>query len=338
MAAAQLAADQATSSLGSPDFLIIDEAQRLPEASRIVKGWYDKKVSTRIVMLGSSSLNLLAQTTESLTGRNQKLRLTPLLFEEALAEQSWFSRDYPRPTLLSSFQSALRVVLIDRMVHGSYPEVVTSTDARTLLRELTADYLWKDILQTGLVRNPAQIQRLLMLLAHQCGSEISYNELAGTLQMARATVEHYIDLLEQCFIIFRLSAYSTNARKEISKGKKIYFWDTGIRNALLNQFSTDELRPDIGLLWENWVVAELAKRNLLEGLPYDLYFWRSRHQSEVDLVVKTGTALKAFEIKWGRKRGAGCRAFAHAYGIVPETITPANPFVADQIFGRQGPA
>ncbi|MDT8388950.1 MAG: ATP-binding protein [Lentisphaeria bacterium] len=332
LAAGELSPEQAMNSVGKPDFLIVDEAQRLPEASRIIKGWYDKKISTRIIMLGSSSLDLLAQATESLTGRNQKLRLPPLLFEETLGEQAWFSRDYTPQTLLSSFQTVLRTVLVDRMVHGSYPEVVTSIDKPGLLRELAADYLWKDILQTGLVKNPDQIKRLLMLLAHQCGSEVSYNELAGNLQMARATVEHYIDLLEQCFIVFRLPAYSTNARKEISKSKKIYFWDTGIRNALLNQFSTDELRPDIGLLWENWVVAEVAKRNMLEGLSCDLYFWRSRHQSEVDLIVKTGTGLKAFEIKWGRKKGTGCRAFANAYGIVPEIVSPANPFVADRVY------
>jgi predicted AAA+ superfamily ATPase len=332
IAASSLPPEKALASLGGPEFLIIDEAQRMPDASRIIKGWYDKKVPTRIIMLGASSMDLLSQATESLTGRNSKLRLPPLLFEETLGEQSWFSQDYDQATLLFSFAPSVRTVLIDRMVYGSYPEVVISGDKRELLRELAADYLWKDILQTGLIKKPDQIKRLLMLLAHQCGSEVSYNELAVNLQMARATVEHYIDLLEQCFIIFRLPAYSTNARKEISKNKKIYFWDTGIRNALLNQFSTDELRPDIGLLWENWVVAEVAKRNMLEGMPYDLYFWRSRHQSEVDLVVKTETELKAFETKWGRKRGAGCRAFSNAYGIVPEIITPANPFAPDQIF------
>jgi len=152
--------------------------------------------------------------------------------------------------------------------------------------------------------------------------------------MARVTVEHYIDLLEQCFVIFRLSSYSTNPRKEVSKSKKVYFWDTGIRNALLNQFSTDDLRPDIGSLWENWVIAEAAKKNMLDNSPYDLFFWRSRHQSEVDLVVKRDDSIAAFEIKWGRKKSAGGRAFANAYGVSPQTINPDNPFVADIVFGQ----
>ena len=145
------------------------------------------------------------------------------------------------------------------------------------------EYL-KDILQTGLVKSPDLIKRLLMLLAHQIGSEVSVHELATQLHRARQTVERYLDLLEQTWVIFRLPSFSTNPRKEISKSRKIYFWDTGIRNALLGTFSTDELRPDIGSLWENWVVAEVKKRNGLLGGLSELYFWRSRGED-------TGLAL-----------------------------------------------
>jgi len=334
LAAAEMSPDDAILSLGNPEILILDEAQRLPAASRVVKGWHDAHVSANIAMLGSSSLDLLAQATESLTGRNAKLRLPPLLFEEALSAQPWHSATYSQSVLLKSFQEPLHAFLVERMAYGSYPEVVTATDKRNLLRELAADYLWKDVLQTGLVKNPDQIKRLLLLLAHQCGSDVSYNELANTLQMARATVEHYIDLLEQCFVVFRLSSYSTNPRKEVSKSRKIYFWDTGIRNALLNQFSTDGLRSDIGSLWENWVIAEAAKKNMLCNSPYDLFFWRSRHQSEIDLVVKKDEQIAAFEIKWSRKKSAGGRAFANAYGVSPGIITSANPFVADIVFNQ----
>ena len=172
------------------------------------------------------------------------------------------------------------------------------------------------------------IRRLLLLLAHQAGNEVSVNELATQLQMGRPTVDRYLDLLEQTFVIFRLPAFSTNPRKEISKSHKVFFWDTGIRNALLNAFAADEFRPDIGSVWENWVIAEIAKSNALMGSPWELFFWRSRTQAEVDLVVKSETGLRAFEIKW-RPRRAGSAAFRSAYGVNVEPIGPDDPFVAN---------
>jgi len=221
---------------------------------------------------------------------------------------------------------------MQRLSFGSYPEVVTSGHPTQLLRELSSDYLRKDVLQTGLVKTPDLIKRLLSLLAHQAGSEVSVNELATQLQMARPTVDRYLDLLEQTFVIFRLPSFSTNPRKEIAKSQKVFFWDTGIRNALLNAFSTDEFRPDIGALWENWVITEVAKRNALLGSPAELFFWRTRAQSEVDLVVKQAGGLRAFEIKWSPRRVSG-RAFRNAYGVDVETIHSGDPFAAD-IFKR----
>jgi hypothetical protein len=219
---------------------------------------------------------------------------------------------------------------MQRLSLGSYPEVVTSDRPERLLRELSSDYLWKDVLQTGLVKQPDLIKRLLLLLAHQAGSQVSVNELATQLQMSRPTVDRYLDLLEQTFVIFRLPAFSTNPRKEISKSLKVFFWDTGIRNALLNAFSTDELRPDIGALWENWVIAEVAKWNVLLGSPAKLHFWRTRSQSEVDLVVQRGDSLRAFEAKWSARRASG-RAFRDAYGVELESIRPENPFATDML-------
>jgi predicted AAA+ superfamily ATPase len=197
----------------------------------------------------------------------------------------------------------LRAFLMQRLSFGSYPEVATSADPVPLLRELSSDYLWKDVLQTGLVKTPDLIKRLLLLLAHQAGSEVSVNELAGQLQMARPTVDRYLDLLEQTFVIFRLASFSTNPRKEITKGQKVFFWDTGIRNALLNAFSPDEFRPDIGALWENWVIAEIAKRNALLGSPAELFFWRTRSQSEVDLVVALNPSTYAKDVATVRPGG-----------------------------------
>lgn len=328
LSAAALTPVDGLRSLGSPAVLVIDEAQRLPETSRIIKGWYDAKIPAKLILLGSSSLDLLDQTAESLTGRNRKLVLPPLLFSETLGTQSWAGADATPEHLSQFFVPQLRACLMQRLAFGSYPEVVTSTEPVQLLRELSSDYLWKDVLQTGLVKTPDLIKKLLLLLAHQAGSEVSVNELSTQLQMARSTVERYLDLLVQTFVIFRLPSFSTNPRKEITKSQKVFFWDTGIRNALLNAFSTDEFRPDIGALWENWVIAEIAKRNALLGSPAELYFWRTRAQSEVDLVVKQGDSLRAFEVKWSPRRTSG-RAFRDAYGVEVETISPDNPLAAE---------
>lgn len=327
-AAAALSPADGLRSLGNPPVLVIDEAQRLPEASRIIKGWHDARLPTKFLLLGSSSLNLLDQAAESLTGRNRKLVLPPLLFSETLGTQVWASADAAPDHLRQHFAPQVRAFLMQRLNFGSYPEVVTSGDPTQLLRELSSDYLWKDVLQTGLVKTPDLIKRLLSLLAHQAGAEVSVNELATQLQMARPTVDRYLDLLEQTFVIFRLPSFSTNPRKEIAKSHKVFFWDTGIRNALLNAFSTDDFRPDIGALWENWVIAEAAKRNALLGSPAELFFWRTRAQSEVDLVVKQGDKLRGFEIKWSPQRVSG-RAFRDAYGVEVEPVHSDNPFAAD---------
>lgn len=327
-AAATLSPAEALRALGDPDVLVIDEAQRLPETARVVKGWHDARVPARILLLGSSPLNLLDQSAESLTGRNRKLVLPPMLFSEALGSQSWAAPPSTPAHMRQHFAPQLRTFLLQRLAFGGYPEVVTANDPARLLRELSSDYLWKDVLLAGQVRTPDLIRRLLLLLAHQTGSEVSVSELAGQLHMARPTVDRYLDLLEQTFVIFRLPAFSTNPRKEIVKSQKIFFWDTGIRNALLNTFSTDEFRPDIGALWENWAIAEVAKRNVLAGSPAELFFWRTRAQSEVDLVVRTGTTLSAFEIKWSPRKFSG-RAFQEAFGVEVKRLISSDPFLED---------
>jgi len=327
-AAAALSPGEGLRSLGNPPLLVIDEAQRLPETSRIIKGWHDARVPAKFLLLGSSSLDLLDQAAESLTGRNRKLVLPPLVFSETLGTQTL--ADAAPGHLREHFAAQLRAFLMQRLAFGSYPEIVTSGQPAQLLRELSSDYLWKDVLQAGLVRTPDLIKRLLLLLAHQAGSEVSVNELATQLGTARPTVDRYLDLLEHTFVIFRLRSFSTNPRKEIAKSQKIFFWDTGIRNALLNMFSTDVFRPDIGAVWEGWAIAEVAKQNVLLGSPAELFFWRTRAQSEVDLVARQGDSLRAFEIKWSPRRISG-RAFRDAYGVDVEPIRPGDPF-ATEIF------
>ena len=337
LAAGAMAPADGLRSLGGPAVLVMDEAQRLPEAARIVKGWYDASLPVKVLLLGSSSLNLMNQAAESLTGRNEKLFLPPLVFEEALHSQAWYAGGYSPAVVREQFGAQLRVFLLERLAFGSYPEVVLTRDKPRLLRELSSDYLWKDILHAGLVKSPDTIKRLLMLLAHQAGSEVSTSELATQLQIARPTIERYLDLLEQTYVIFRLPSFSTNPRKEIVRSKKILFWDTGIRNAVLNLFSTDEFRPDIGALWENWVIAEAARHNLLRGRMSDLFFWRTRAQSEVDLVIKTGERLRAFEVKWQPGRPAG-QAFFERYRVKVQSVSSRNPFIAEQVWADDEPA
>lgn len=329
LAAATLPPREAMLTLKNPEVLVIDEAQRLSETGRIIKGWYDAKVPTKMALLGSSSLNLLDQSAESLTGRNVKLFLTPLSFREILSVQPWYSETFKADQLQKQFSDQIKTVLLQTMVFGSYPEAVTTVNKQQYLKNLIADYLLKDVLQIGLVKSPETIKELLLLLAYQAGSIVSINELANNLGISRKTVERYLNLLEQTFVIFKLSSFSTNPRKEIAKSSKIFFWDTGIRNALLNEFNVSPLRSDIGNLWENWVVAEFAKQNLQEGSPKNLYFWRSRAGSEIDLVTKEGEEIKAYEIKWSGKKAA-TRAFSEHYKIKVKVIGNSQPLVESE--------
>lgn len=317
---------QALKSLGGPEILIIDEAQRLAETGRIIKGWYDSKLPVKIILLGSSSLNLLSQSAESLTGRNLKLNLPALTFAEIIKAQDWLPESIPDNKILKDFPNQIKELLIQNLIFGSYPETVTSDKPDEYLSNLVSDYLFKDVLQLGLIKTPELLRKLLLLLAHQIGSEVSVSGLAANLGIARATVERYLDLLERSFVIFRLYAFSSNPRKEIAKSQKIYFWDTGIRNGLINDFSLNSERSDIGPLWENWVIAEFAKQNLLFSKLYELYFWRSRMGAEVDLILKKNERIKAFEIKWRNERKS-FGSFTKKYNTKVKIITSSNPFI-----------
>lgn len=314
----------AMKNLGNPSLFVIDEAQRLPETARIVKGWFDSNISTKIILLGSSSLNLLDQSAESLTGRNIKLHLPPLLFSEILSAQSWYSKEMTPKLLKENMSNELSSIIKEQLFYGGYPESVVSAQKEQYLLNLVSDYLLKDIFQSTLIKSPEKVKKLLMLLAYQVGSEVSVAELATSLEMSRITVEKYIDLLERSFVIFRLPAFSSNLRKEIIKSTKIFFWDTGVRNALIKEFNFSTSRQDIGLLWENWVIAEFAKKNLLEGQPNNLYFWRTMGGSEVDLIIKGSNTFKAYEIKWSKLKTVHGKAFRSRYNIPVEVITKEN--------------
>ncbi|KKQ18380.1 MAG: hypothetical protein US31_C0005G0030 [Berkelbacteria bacterium GW2011_GWA1_36_9] len=310
--------------LGSPEILIIDEAQRFPQVSRIVKSWFDAEVTTKVILSGSSSLDILDHSAESLTGRNIKLYLPPLVFSEIVSAQSWYNFKLGKKSLVG-FSEQLNSLLLINLAFGNYPEAVTTEDKPLYLNNLVSDYLLKDILQSSLIKTPELIRRLLLLLAHQTGSIVSVNELANSLNISRVTVTRYLDLLERTFVIFRLPSFSTNPRKEIAKNQKIFFWDTGVRNTLVGELNASPLRSDIGKIWENWVIAEFAKKNLLEGNLGRLYFWRSRIGSEVDLLVKNIVSgkIKAYEIKWSPAK-ARVKAFTNMYRIPVDVINREN--------------
>lgn len=325
--AKDLSPTEAINSLGNPQIIAIDEAQRFPEISRIVKSWFDAGISTKFILSGSSSLNLLDQAAEALTGRNEKVFLTPFLFKELISIQSWFpsiTSSLSKPPSNNPMHAQVYSFMMQNLVYGSFPEAVTTENKMQYLLNLSADYLLKDIFQSGTIKNPDFVKRLLLLLAHQVGSEVSTSELASNLGVGRQTIEKYLDLLEQTFVVFRLGTYSTNLRKEVAKSKKIYFWDTGVRNAILKEFNVSEYRSDIGILWENWVIAEFAKYNAFCGNISDLYFWRSRDGAEVDLIVKSGEQLQAFEIKWSSSKTTGTNAFTSRYKVTPLIITKDN--------------
>lgn len=320
--AASLDPRTAIKSLSNPQVIILDEAQRLPQASGVIKGWYDYEIPTKIIMSGSSSLNLLDQSAESLTGRNIKLYLPPLLFSEVIRAQNWYTPVGGKKGL-KIFKNQIESLLITSMVFGSYPEAVVTANKQQYLTNLVVDYLLKDILHSGLVKTPEVIRRLLSLLAYQAGSVVSVNELANALNISRVTIDRYLDLLEETFVIFRLPAFSNNPRKEISKSQKIFFWDTGVRNALINEFNTNINRPDIGKLWENWVIAEFAKTIFLGGNLKLAYFWQSRLGSEVDLIIKDSLGeIQAYEIKWSP--GNITKSFSARYNVPVNLIHRDN--------------
>lgn len=315
--ASKMTPNEALRFLGGGKVLVIDEAHKYPDTGRVVKGWYDFGIDKKIILSGSSSLNLLGNHTESLAGRNEKLFLTPFLFEEILTSQSWYSKEVV-------LEDQTRSLIDKLLIYGSYPEAVETDDPEKYLLNLVSDALLRDLLQEGLVRSSTIIKKLLLLLAYQIGSEVSVSELSRNLEVSRLTIEKYLDLLEKVYVIFRLPSYSTNPRKEIVKSQKIYFWDVGIRNALINEFKMPESRTDIGALWENFVISEFAKDNAMKEKNNNLYFWRTRDGSEVDLVIKGKSELKAFEIKYGNGKVENKKSFFDKFGEKVEIINKQN--------------
>jgi uncharacterized protein len=270
--------------------LFIDEAQTIPEIGPILKLIVDEIEGIEIIATGSSAFDLLNRFGDPLTGRSFTYFLFPFSQEE-----------------LSQLESPLetRQNLNDRLLYGSYPEILqyrNSDEKKEYLHNLVYTYLLKDILSIDGLRGASKMTDLLQLLAFQCGNEVSPYELSHSLGISKNTVDKYLDLLSKVFIIFKLSGFSRNLRKEVSKGQKWYFFDNGIRNAIISEFKTLNLRSDTGALWENYIISERYKRTHYKGFYSKLYFWRTYDQQEIDLIEVDEGKTNAFEIKWNPRK------------------------------------
>ncbi|HUF36924.1 MAG TPA: ATP-binding protein [Anaerolineales bacterium] len=295
------------------DLLFVDEAQRIPEIGINLKLLADNFPELRVIATGSSSLHLASSTREPLTGRALTHALYPIAYSE-------LANDY------NPFE--LRDMLPERMIYGSYPEIfsIAGQEARRdYLVNLTTSYLYKDILEITNIQYSSKLQDLLKLLAFQIGQLVSLNEMGTQLGMSKETVGSYIDLLEQSFVIFRLAGFSRNLRKEVSKSDKIYFWDTGVRNTVIENLNRLEDRNDIGQLWENLMIVERRKRLAYLGVLGSVYFWRTYTGAEMDLLEESGGRLSGFEYKWGQGRVRSPQSFLETYPNASfEVIRPDN--------------
>jgi hypothetical protein len=293
------------------NIVALDEAQDIPNIGKILKLIYDdKKVKHKIIATGSSSFDLSTKVGEPLTGRNLKFNLYPLSIDEIMQGKQWLEMLELLPSLL---------------VYGAYPGIIDlPVDEKTKkLLTLSSDYLFKDIYKFEQVRNPEILRKLVKALAMQIGNLVSVNELANLCSTSTITIERYLDLLEKSFVIFKLGSFSKNLRNELKKSRKYYFYDLGIRNAVLNNFVRLEQRTDIGALWENFCIVEYMKTLEYAGQSSNLYFWRTYDGAEIDLIEEREGKLYTFEFKWNEKKNASLpKSFSDKYTV--EEFTAIN--------------
>ena len=299
--------------VGNRKTVVIDEAQRIEDIGLRLKLITDQLPGVQVIATGSSSFELSSKVNEPLTGRKRELKLFPLSFRELVSHTSFLEEHRMIP---------------HRLIYGYYPEVVCSpSNEKVVLKELTDSYLYRDLLSFDTLRKPDVIVRLLKALSLQIGSQVSYNELASLLGLTSKTVEKYLDILEKSYIIFRLGSFSRNMRNELKLSRKIYFWDLGIRNAVIGNMAQLENRNDTGALWENFLISERMKHNSYSNSFAQSYFWRTKDQSEIDYLEEEDGSLSAYEFKWNpAKSKTKCPAsFAAAYpSSTYKVITPDN--------------
>jgi predicted AAA+ superfamily ATPase len=297
--------------LSGKKYLIIDEAQRIDNIGLKLKIIYDE-TKVQIVVAGSTSFDLVNRVSEPMTGRKFQYFLYPFSFEE----------------LTNHFGTFEEIGMLNsRLVFGAYPDVVNQpAHQKEILENLASGYLYKDILEWDLVRNSSKLLKLLKVLAYQTGHQVSYQELGQLIQVSGPTVENYIDLLEKTFVIFTLRSFSRNHKNELKKSKKIFFYDNGIRNTLINNFNPIELRDDTGALWENYILSERIKYTGYHGIYVNRYFWRTKYGQEINYIEERDGKLYAYEFKWHtRKKTKIPNAFKQSYpGAEYRVITPDN--------------
>jgi uncharacterized protein len=297
---------------GSPSVLVLDEAQRVSDIGISLKLLHDTFPEIQIIATGSSSFDLANKIVEPLTGRNISFTLYPISYTE-------YSDN------LGTLEA--QRMLEHRLIFGMYPAIINCKENPTNeMRRLTDDYLFKDVLKIESIRKPIVVEKLARLLAIQVGCEVSYNEIAQKLEVSRPTVISYVRLLEQAFVIFRLPPFGKNPRNEITRFEKIYFYDTGIRNALIDDFSSFETRNDLGQIFENFCIIERLKQcQRLEKNPHH-YFWRTKDKSEIDLIEEEGKIIRAFECKW-KSNSLKTRAWHNVFPDVPVTLLNSKNIV-----------
>lgn len=294
-------ADRLLSSFANHKVVVIDEAQRIKDIGLRLKLVADADSDIQLIATGSSSFELANKVNEPLTGRKWEFQMFPLSFDEMVRHHGLLKE---------------KRMLPKRIVYGYYPEVVSSEgDEKNILRQLTDAYLYKDILAWENIKHPDKLLTLLRALAYQVGSQVSFNELGQTCSMDAKTVERYIYMLEQCYVIFRLPSFARNLRNELKSSRKIYFYDNGIRNSLIADFTEPEMRQDIGHLWENFVVSERMKHITYNNMWVNRYFWRTKQQQEIDYIEEADGRLDAYEIKWN----------SNSKAKVPSTFTKSYP-------------
>ncbi len=297
---------------GDYKVIVMDEAQNLKFPGKVLKIITDHIKDVQIIATGSSSFELAGKISEPMTGRVYAHEMYPLSAGEIKGKGDWLEYD-------SKLERILRF--------GTYPEVFLSgeEEAGRLLDQIASSYLYKDLLKLEGIRKPEVLRNLLILIALQLGSEVSYNELASKLGINIRTVQSYLDLLEKTFVLFRLNSFSRNLRNELTKAVKIYFFDNGIRNSLINNFNAIEYRNDAGALWENFIISERKKHNAYTGKRVNSYFWRTYDQKEVDYVEEEGGRIRGYEFKYsGNKRWGKASQFKDAYNAEIEVISRNN--------------
>lgn len=298
--------------IGKHTLVLIDEAQKVDNIGLTLKLMVDSIDGIQVIATGSSAFDLRNKLNEPLTGRKFEYHLYPFSSNELIQNTNITEE---------------RRLLEQRLIYGLYPDVVNHpSDAITLLKELTNSYLFKDIFTYRDLRRPDELTKLLTALALQVGNEVSYSELGQILGIDKETVERYLDLLEKVFVVFRLNSFSRNMRNELKKSKKVYFYDNGVRNAIINNYAPLELRNDTGALWENFFISERRKYIEYRGIYSNTYFWRTHAQQEIDYIEERNGVLYAFELKWKANKTSKLPAsFASAYpDHTFEVVTPAN--------------